>query len=163
MSRKQHPTALPLPRSHDARTRARTEGSDFYRRSAEVARTRAGPAPTRALPTLPRPNSWARNIPKSHDISDSGWLWASPPSARCVRLTVIVVALVVGIGPLATQSNAQSPNPALLAPGHSGRMLAQPERSGPRPTYTSPRPGGTPPNMMSRRGHRLSHPRAHNH
>jgi hypothetical protein len=31
------------------------------------------------------------------------------------------------------------------------------------PTYTSPRPGGTPPHMMGRHGQHLSHPRVHNH
>ncbi len=80
-----------------------------------------------------------------------------------IRLTAIVVMLTASIGPLAMRANAQSPNPALLAPGQSGRMLARPGPTGPRPTYISPRPGGTPPSMMSRRGHHLSHPRVHNH
>jgi hypothetical protein len=80
-----------------------------------------------------------------------------------IRLTVIVVMLTVGIAPLATQANAQSPDPALLAPGQSGRMLAPPRYTEPRPTYTSPRPGGTPPYMMSRRGLPLSHPSMHSH
>jgi hypothetical protein len=80
-----------------------------------------------------------------------------------IRLNVIVVMLSVGIGPLAMEANAQSPNPALLAPGQSGRMLAPAHSGTPRPTYTSPRPGGTPQHMKSHRGHPLSHPRVHGH
>ena len=80
-----------------------------------------------------------------------------------IRHTVVAVTLAVSIGLPATEASAQSPDPALLAPGQSGRMLAPPRYSQPRPTYTSPRPGGTPPHMMSRRGHHMSHPRVHNH
>ena len=75
-----------------------------------------------------------------------------------IRLTLIVLA--TGIGLLALSANAQSPNPALLAPPGGRAGLAAPQAV-PRPTYTSPRPGGTPPNMKSRRGHHLSHPRVH--
>jgi hypothetical protein len=80
-----------------------------------------------------------------------------------IRLTVIVVMLTASIEPLAIRANAQSPDPALLAPGQSGRMLAPPRYTEAPPIYTSPRPGGTPPNMMSHRGRHLSHPRVHNH
>jgi len=79
-----------------------------------------------------------------------------------IRFTVIVV-LMLSIGVLATQANAQSPDPALLAPGQSGRMLAPPRYTESRPVYTFPRPGGTPPHMTGRRGKRLSHPRVHYH
>jgi hypothetical protein len=78
-----------------------------------------------------------------------------------IRSTVIVVMLTVSIGALATQANAQSPDPALLAPGQSGWMLAPPRYTEPRPVYTSPRPGGTPPHMVTRRGRHLSQPRVH--
>jgi hypothetical protein len=80
-----------------------------------------------------------------------------------MRLTAIVVVLAVGIASLASHANAQSPDPALLAPGQSGRMMAPPRSTEAPPTYTSPRPGGTPPHMTSRRGRQLSHPRVHNH
>jgi hypothetical protein len=76
------------------------------------------------------------------------------------RLTLIVLMLTVGVGLLAPPANAQSPNPALLAPPGGRAGLAAPQTV-PRTTYTSPRPGGTPPNMKSRRGHHLSHPRVH--
>jgi hypothetical protein len=79
------------------------------------------------------------------------------------RLTVIIVMFTVSIAGLATEADAQSPDPALLAPGQSGRMLAPPRATEPSPVYTSPRPGGTPPYMTGRRGKRLSHPRAHIH
>jgi hypothetical protein len=79
-----------------------------------------------------------------------------------IRLTAIAMMFTVSICFLATpQANAQSPDPALLAPGGSGRMMAPPRSTQPQPTYTFPRPGGTPPNMRSRRGRRLSHPRVH--
>ena len=48
------------------------------------------------------------------DLSFEGYLM--------IRLNVIVVMLSVGIGPVAMEANAQSPNPALLAPGQSGSL-----------------------------------------
>ncbi len=77
-----------------------------------------------------------------------------------IRLTLIVLVLAAGIGPLAPRANAQSPNPALLAPPGGRAGLAAPQ-SVPRTSYASPKPGGTPPIMKSRRGHHLSHPRVH--
>jgi hypothetical protein len=74
-----------------------------------------------------------------------------------IRLTVIAIAFAVGAASLATsQANAQSPNPALLAPGHSGLMAAP--RSG--STYAS---AGHHNAYMSRHGTHLSHPSTHNH
>jgi hypothetical protein len=55
-----------------------------------------------------------------------------------IRLAVIVVMLAAGIGLLATPAGAQSPDPALLAPGQSGRMLAPPRATEAPPVYTSP-------------------------
>jgi hypothetical protein len=78
-----------------------------------------------------------------------------------IRLTVIVVMLAIGTASLATpQANAQSPDPALLAPGHSGRMLAPPRYTGSRPSYAS---AGHRDVYRSRHGARLSHPSMHNH
>jgi hypothetical protein len=79
-----------------------------------------------------------------------------------IRLTIAVL-LAVGVASVASSAVAQSPDPALLAPGQSGRMLAPPRATEPPPVYTSPRPGGTPPQVMSRRGRHLSHPRVHGH
>jgi hypothetical protein len=81
-----------------------------------------------------------------------------------IRLTVFAIALAVGIASLSSQSTAQSPNPALLAPSGGRAGLAAPHTV-PRSThsYTSARPGGTPPNMRSQRGYHLSHPRVHGH
>jgi hypothetical protein len=74
-----------------------------------------------------------------------------------IRLTVIAITFAVGAASLATsQANAQSPNPALLAPGHSGLMSAP--RSG--STYAS---AGHHNAYMSRHGTHLSHPSTHNH
>jgi hypothetical protein len=77
-----------------------------------------------------------------------------------IRVTVFASMLAVGIASLATQAMGQSPNPVLLAPP-GGRAGLAPPQTVSRPTHTSPRPGGTPANMMSRRGHHLSHLRAH--
>jgi hypothetical protein len=79
-----------------------------------------------------------------------------------IRLTVFAGILAVGVASLGSQAAAQSPNPALLAPSGGRAGLAHPHTV-PRSTYTSPRPGGTPANMKSQRGHHLSHPRAHGH
>jgi hypothetical protein len=79
-----------------------------------------------------------------------------------MRLTIAAM-LAVGIASAASQAIAQSPDPALLAPGQSGRMLAPPRATKASPVYTSPTPGGTPPHMTGRRGKHLSHPRVHYH
>jgi hypothetical protein len=78
-----------------------------------------------------------------------------------IRLTVIAAIFAVGTASLATpQANAQSPDPALLAPGQSGRMLAPPRHTGSRPSYAS----ATHHNVYrSRHGAPLSHPSVHNH
>jgi len=87
-----------------------------------------------------------------------------PLEALVIRILIVSFILAGSIAVLPTpQANAQSPDPALLAPGQSGRMLAPPRYTDPSPTYTSPRPGGTPPHMMGRHGQHLSHPRVHNH
>ena len=69
--------------------------------------------------------------------------------------------LAGSIAALATShANGQSPDPALLAPGQSGRMLAPPRYTGSRPSYAS----ATHRNVYrSRQGARLSHPSMHNH
>jgi hypothetical protein len=80
---------------------------------------------------------------------------------RMIRLTVIVVLFAVVTGSPATrQANAQSSDPALLAPGQSGRMMAPPRYTGSRPNYASAGPRGL---YRSRHGARLSHPSTHNH
>jgi hypothetical protein len=78
-----------------------------------------------------------------------------------LRITVIAVIFAVGTASLATpQASAQSPDPALLAPGQSGRMLAPPRYAGSRPSYAST----THRNVYrSRHGAPLSHPSMHNH
>jgi hypothetical protein len=77
-----------------------------------------------------------------------------------IRLTLFAGMLALGIASLASQAIAQSPNPVLLAPPGGRAGLAR-AHTVPRSTHTSPRPGGTPANMTSQRGHHLSHPRAH--
>jgi hypothetical protein len=78
-----------------------------------------------------------------------------------IRLPVMAVIFAIGTVTLAMPpANAQSPDPALLAPGQSGRMLAPPRYSGSRPSYAS---AGHHDVYKSRHGTRLSHPSAHNH
>jgi hypothetical protein len=78
-----------------------------------------------------------------------------------IRLTVVAVMFAVGTASLATsQANAQSPNPAVLAPGNSGRMLGPPRYTGSRSSYAS---AGHHDVYRSRNGARLSHPSTHNH
>jgi hypothetical protein len=96
-------------------------------------------------------------------VPEDGYSETALEATLMIRFAVIVVTLTLSIGVLATRANAQSPDPALLAPGQSGRMLAPPRYTEPRPVYTSPRPGGTPPHMTGRRGKHLSHPRVHIH
>jgi hypothetical protein len=77
-----------------------------------------------------------------------------------IRLTVVAVMFAIGTVPLAIpQANAQSPDPALLAPGHSGRMLAPPRYTG-RSGYAS---AGHRDVYRSLTGARLSHPSTHIH
>jgi hypothetical protein len=47
-----------------------------------------------------------------------------------IRLAVAAAILVIGTVSFAAQPKAQSPNPALLAPGQSRRMLAPPVYKG---------------------------------
>jgi hypothetical protein len=77
-----------------------------------------------------------------------------------IRFSVFASMFAAGIASLGSQAMAQSPNPALLAPS-GGRAGLAPSHTVARPPHTSPRPGGTPANMKSQRGHHLSHPRAH--
>jgi hypothetical protein len=77
-----------------------------------------------------------------------------------IRLTVVAVMFAIGTVSVATsKANAQSPNPALLAPGQSGRMLAPPVYTG-RSSYAT---AGHPDVYRSRTGGRLSHPSMHIH
>jgi hypothetical protein len=78
-----------------------------------------------------------------------------------IRLTVVAVMFAIGTASLATpEANAQSPDPALLAPGQSGRMMAPPRYTGLRPGYAS---AGHRDVYRSRRGTRLSHSSMHIH
>jgi hypothetical protein len=61
------------------------------------------------------------------------------------------------------QASAQSPDPALLAPGQSGRMLAPPRYSISRPSYGSARHRKVFGSYRSLTGARLSHPSVHIH
>jgi hypothetical protein len=76
----------------------------------------------------------------------------------------IVVASVIFAGSIAVlptpQANAQSPDPALLAPGQSGRMMAPPRYTKPTPSHA---PAGHRDVYRSQRGARLSHPSTHIH
>jgi hypothetical protein len=94
-------------------------------------------------------------------VPEDGYSETALEATLMIRFVVVVVTLTVSIGVLATRANAQSPDPALLAPGQSGRMLAPPRYTEPRPVYTSPRPGGTPPHMTGRRGKRRCRTRAY--
>jgi hypothetical protein len=78
-----------------------------------------------------------------------------------IRLTVFASILAIGTAFLGSQATAQSPNPALLAPS-GGRAGLAPAHTVPSTHHhASARPGGTPPNMKSRRGYHLSHSRVH--
>jgi hypothetical protein len=78
-----------------------------------------------------------------------------------IRLTVVALIFVFGAASLEmSQVKAQSPDPALLAPGQSGRMLAPPRHTGTRLGYGS---AGHRDVYRSRHGARLSHPSAHIH
>jgi hypothetical protein len=53
------------------------------------------------------------------------------------RILMTSFMLAASIVVLTSQSNAQSPDPALLTPGQSGRMLAPPRYPASRPSYAS--------------------------
>ena len=93
-----------------------------------------------------------------------------PPRRGWTTMIRILIASFILAGSVATlatsPADAQSPDPALLAPRHGRAGLAPPiwlPQPAPQYTYPAPRPGGTPPNMTSRRGRHLSHPRVHGH
>jgi hypothetical protein len=77
------------------------------------------------------------------------------------RILMTSFMLAASIVVLTPHANAQSPNPAMLAPAAGQAGLAPSQNTALRPTYTSPRFGGTPANMKSRFGRYLSHPRVH--
>jgi hypothetical protein len=75
-----------------------------------------------------------------------------------IRLTVVAVMFAIGTAFAAMpQANAQSPDPALLAPGHSGRMLAPPPYTG-RSGHASAGHRDVFRSYRSLTGARLSHP-----
>jgi hypothetical protein len=81
-----------------------------------------------------------------------------------IRFTAVAVMFALGAAFLAApQANAQSPDPALLAPGQSGRMLAPPRYPVSRPNYTSARHRNVFRSYRSLTGARLSHPNVHIH
>jgi hypothetical protein len=78
------------------------------------------------------------------------------------RLTVLAVMFAIGTASLATsQANAQSPDPALLAPGQSGRLMAPPRYTEPRPSYGYV--GHHRDRYTNWHGAHLSHPSMHHH
>jgi hypothetical protein len=80
-----------------------------------------------------------------------------------IRLTVVALIVAVGTVSLAIpKADAQSPNPVLLAPGHSGRMLAPPRYAG-RSGYASAGHRDVFRSYRSLTGARLSHPSVHIH
>jgi hypothetical protein len=80
-----------------------------------------------------------------------------------IRLTVVALIVAVGTASLAIpKADAQSPNPVLLAPGHSGRMLAPPRYAG-RSGYASAGHRDVFRSYRSLTGARLSHPSVHIH
>jgi hypothetical protein len=80
-----------------------------------------------------------------------------------IRVAIVLVTLAVGVAVLTTsEAGAQSPDPALLAPGQSGRLMAPARTTDPRPSYMGSTAGGHATHM-SRHGRQLSHPSMHNH
>jgi hypothetical protein len=80
-----------------------------------------------------------------------------------IRLTVVALIFAIGTVSLAIpKADAQSPDPALLAPGHSGRMLAPPRYTG-RSGHASARHRDVFRSYRSLTGARLSHPSTHIH
>jgi hypothetical protein len=79
------------------------------------------------------------------------------------RFTATAFLLAVGAAFVTMPpASAQSPNPALLAPGHSGRMLASPH-SVSRSSYGSATPRNVFRSYRSLTGASLSHPSTHIH
>jgi hypothetical protein len=76
------------------------------------------------------------------------------------RILMTSFMLAASIVVLTSQSNAQSPDPALLAPGQSGRMLA-PQYHVSRPSYASAGHRNVFRSYRSLTGARLSHPSTH--
>jgi hypothetical protein len=76
------------------------------------------------------------------------------------RILMISFMLATSIVVLTPHANAQSPDPAMLAPAAGQAGLAPSQNAALRPTYTSPRSGGDT-RMQSRFGRYLSHPRVH--
>jgi hypothetical protein len=79
------------------------------------------------------------------------------------RILMTSFMLAASIVVLTSQSNAQSPDPALLAPGQSGRMLAPPRYPASRPNYASTGHRNVFRSYRSLTGARLSHPSTHIH
>jgi|HubBroStandDraft_3_1064219.scaffolds.fasta_scaffold789752_1 hypothetical protein len=80
-----------------------------------------------------------------------------------IRFTAVAVMFALSAAFLAApQANAQSPDPALLAPGQSGRMLA-PRYPASRSNYTPARHRNVFRSYRSLTGARLSHPNVHIH
>jgi hypothetical protein len=77
------------------------------------------------------------------------------------RILMTSFMLVASIVVLTSQSNAQSPDPALLAPGQSGRMLAPPQYPVSRPSYASAGHRNVFRSYRSLTGARLTHPSTH--
>jgi hypothetical protein len=73
---------------------------------------------------------------------------------------MIAILFAVGLVTI-SQVRAQSPNPALLAPGQSGRMLAPPLSPASRPSYGSASRRNVFRSYRSLTGARLSHPSVH--
>jgi hypothetical protein len=81
-----------------------------------------------------------------------------------IRFTAVAIMFGVGtiLAPM-SQASAQSPDPALLAPGRSGRMLAPPRYSVSRPNHASAGQRNVFRSYSSLTGARLSHPSVHIH
>jgi hypothetical protein len=86
------------------------------------------------------------------------WIEGATQMLRILMTSFILAASIVTLTP---HADAQSPDPALLAPAAGQAGLASPRNTVLRPSYTSPRFGGTSANMKSRSGRYLSHPRVH--
>jgi hypothetical protein len=78
---------------------------------------------------------------------------------KILMISFMLVATIVVV--LTSQSNAQSPDPALLAPGQSARMLGPPQYPASRPSYASAGHRDVFKSYRSLTGARLSHPSTH--
>jgi hypothetical protein len=100
-------------------------------------------------------------LPEAREF-DHGLGCSTEGATDMPRILMTSFTLAAGIMVLTPQANAQSPDPALLAPtAAQPGLAASQQNTALRPTYTSPRSGGTPANMKSRFGQYLSHPRVH--